>query len=407
MAPHSEQMEFRNVARKRRAWRWSAVPNGRAFAKPSLAFGWLVANANRHVLRLLVMADDAGPRATHARPSAIPFKTPAHPRRTIAAMNSRYAGYLYLSLAMLGVGSTVVASRLAGDSLPPFTATALRFAIALPLFCMLMRLRRTAWPRPARRDRLLLLAQAAAGAVGYTVLLIAGTHLSSAIDAGIMLGTLPAMSTLCAALLLGERQTPRDWCAAALATAGALAVTLDGSASWSWRALAGDLLVLAAVACEAVFILLNRRLTQALAPLALSTTMAGLGLALSLVPAAFEWRAMHIAPSLGALAAITYYALVPTVLGYLLWYAGSARTSGTEAALFTALAPASAVVLAALAFAEPLGAARMAGLSLVLAGVMMGALPRRTGKAHRDNARPPDAAAHPEHGCRPATPDAQ
>lgn len=42
-------------------------------------------------------------------------------------MKTKLIGYLSLAAAMMGVGSTVVASRIAGDGLPPFTAAALRF----------------------------------------------------------------------------------------------------------------------------------------------------------------------------------------------------------------------------------------------------------------------------------------
>ncbi|KVO16140.1 hypothetical protein WK05_09195 [Burkholderia ubonensis] len=304
-------------------------------------------------------------------------------------MKTRLIGYLYLAAAMTGVGSTVIASRLAAGGLPPFTATALRFLIATPLLFALMRAQRLRWPRLSRRDAGLLVVQAAAGGVGYTVLLICGTRLSSPLDAGVMLGTLPAMSTLIAAVLLRERQTPRDWAAAALATAGVLLVTFTpGHAAPSMRALAGDALVLAAVACEAVFILLNRRLAVPLAPLTLSTAMSGLGFALALVPAAFEWHAATAGWTSGAIAAVVsvvYYALVPTVLGYLCWYAGSARTSGTEAALFTAFAPVSAVLFAVTLFGETLNAARLAGIALVVAGVLVGAMRRRaaTSRARR------------------------
>ncbi|MGZ2747012.1 DMT family transporter [Burkholderia stagnalis] len=302
-------------------------------------------------------------------------------------MKTRLIGYLYLAAAMTGVGSTAIASRLAADGLPPFTATALRFLIATPLLFALMRAQRLRWPRVSRRDAALLVVQAAAGGVGYTVLLISGTRLSSPLDAGVMLGTLPAMSTLIAAVLLRERQTPRDWAAAALATSGVLLVTFTpGHAAPSMQTLAGDALVLAAVACEAVFILLNRRLTTPLAPLALSTAMSGLGFALALVPAAFEWRAAAAGWTTGAVAAIVYYALVPTVLGYLCWYAGSARTSGTEAALFTAIAPVSAVLFAVTLFGEALNATRLAGIALVVAGMLVGAMRRRAATA-----RAPDA----------------
>jgi len=63
-------------------------------------------------------------------------------------MTRRTQGYLYLALAMVTVGSTVVASKLIAAGLPPFTATALRFAVALPLFLALLRLTGTPWPRP-------------------------------------------------------------------------------------------------------------------------------------------------------------------------------------------------------------------------------------------------------------------
>ena len=67
-------------------------------------------------------------------------------------MNSRYAGYLYCALAMIGVGSTVVVSKSIAAGLPPFSATALRFAIAFPLFVLAMRWRGVRWPRLDRRD---------------------------------------------------------------------------------------------------------------------------------------------------------------------------------------------------------------------------------------------------------------
>lgn len=308
-------------------------------------------------------------------------------------MNTRLIGYLYLTAAMAGVGSTVIASRIAAGGLPPFTATALRFLIATPLLLALMRIQRARWPRVSTRDAILLVVQAAAGGVGYTVLLIGGTKLSSPIDAGVMLGTLPAMSPLIAAVVLRERQTPRDWCAAALATAGVLTVTFaPGHAMPSLRTLAGNALVLAAVACEAVFILLNRRLSTPLSPLALSAAMSGLGFVLALVPAAFEWHALANGWTLGAVGAIAYYALVPTVLGYVCWYAGSARTSGTEAALFTAVAPVSAVLFAVALFGETLGGTQVLGVALVVAAMLVGATRRRDAATRRPAAQA-DASA--------------
>jgi len=289
-------------------------------------------------------------------------------------MSSRLPGYLLLTLAMMTVGSTVVASKLLAGAIAPFLATALRLALALPLLLALALLRGERWPALSRRDGLLLTLQAAAGSVGYTAFLIAGLAHLPAADAGVVIGTLPAVAALFSALVLGERPGPRLLLAVLLATGGVLAV------AWSGHAPAlspGMLLVLAAVACESAFILLHKRMARPLPPLAQATAMAGLGLLVALPLAAFELPATLPAPA--ALAAVAWYALVPTVGGFLLWYAGAARVSGSEAAAFTAVAPLTAVALAALWLGEPVGARQALGALAVLLGILVLALPRRRG----------------------------
>src|SRR4029453_18957851 len=96
------------------------------------------------------------------------------------AVPDRILGYLYLSLAMVTVGGTVIASKLIASGLTPFAATALRFAIALPLFAVLMRATGTSLPRLTLRHWMLLTFQAGAGSVGYTTLLICGLRYTSA-----------------------------------------------------------------------------------------------------------------------------------------------------------------------------------------------------------------------------------
>lgn len=299
-------------------------------------------------------------------------------------MSEKFQGYLFLSLAMILVGSTVIASKIIAAGLAPFTATALRFAIAFPLFLLLMRLTKTPWPKLGWRDWLILIAQAGAGSVGYTTLLIAGLSLTSATDAGVVIGTLPIVSAAIAILLLGERPDRRMLAAIVLAAAGVLTIVFkpgEGAAHSPF----GIALIFGAVICEGLFILINKRVRAEISPLALSTLMAGLGLAVALIPALFE------APSAaridkGAIVAVLYYALIPTVVGFVLWYAGSARVSGTEASVFTALAPVSAVLFAFLLLGEPVGTHQLLGIGCVLAAVLGLTVPqirasRRTARA--------------------------
>lgn len=287
---------------------------------------------------------------------------------------SRHAGDAYLVLAMITVGSTVVVSRIIAAGLPPFTAAALRFALALPVFLALLRWRGVRVRMPDRHDAGLLALQALCGSVGYAVLLMAGLRTASAADAGVIAGSLPAVVALVGVLLLRQRIGPGQWAAIALACLGVAAVEVGASPTAAGPApsLTGGLLVLAAVGCEALFLLLNKRLHVAVAPLAQSTLMCALGLAFTTAPALFEqaWRRPVDA---AALVGVLYYALIPTVGGYLLWYAGAERVDAGRAALYTAVLPLSALALAALVLGETVGVRQLVGAACVLAAIVAGA----------------------------------
>ncbi|RKP43428.1 DMT family transporter [Trinickia fusca] len=295
-------------------------------------------------------------------------------------MNSRWTGYLFCTLAMIGVGSTVVASKLIAHGLPPFSATALRFAIAFPVFVAAMKLAGERWPRVSAREALLLTVQAGSGSVGYTVLLLAGLRFTSATNAGVITGSLPAVAALIAVLALRERPGRLTVAAVALASIGVFVCT-GGTGSTGGTAnaaavahaastLLGNLFIVAAVFCEGLFILLNKRLRTPISPLQMSTLMSGIGLALSLVPALIE-RPWTKAIDVTAIEGVVYYALVPTVGGFLLWFAGAARIAGAQAGAFTAFVPLSAAVLAALVLHETIGVVQLMGMLCVLVAVAL------------------------------------
>lgn len=287
-------------------------------------------------------------------------------------MQQRLSGYCYLASAMILVGSTVVASKLIAGGLPPFIATALRFALAFPLFLILMRLTAAPWPSLTRRDWLILLVQAVAGSVGYTTLLISGMRMTSAADASVIIGTLPVVSAAISILILGERPGRATLAAIALASLGVLSIAFpaDAGSGGSSSGNMGNALIFGAVVCEGLFILLNKRMRASISPLVQSTLMTGLGLAAALIPAAIELPGLAPVTAL-SLGAVAYYALVPTVGGFLLWYAGTARVSGAEASLFTAFAPVSALLLAVLMLNEHVGWNQVAGVGCVLAAVFV------------------------------------
>lgn len=289
-------------------------------------------------------------------------------------MERVWIGRLCCALGMIGAGSVVPASKLAADGLPLFTAAAGRYAVAA-LVLVPWALRRHGMPRLDARDGLVLAAQGAAGSLGFAVLTLAGLRLTGGADAGVIAGSLPALVAALAALLPGGRMNRSGWIAAAAASLGAACLGLGGASGNGngGQRLLGDLLLLGAMAGEAAFVLLNRALRVPLPPLTVSALMCLLGLAFTLPPALTE--AVGAVP-LAAGAAVLWHALVPTVAGFVLWYAGAARVSGAEAAAFCALMPVTAVLSSAAVLGEAVGPHHLLGVTLAAAGIVVPLIPR-------------------------------
>jgi drug/metabolite transporter (DMT)-like permease len=286
----------------------------------------------------------------------------------------RQIGFVFLGTAMVLVGSTAVASKIIGEGMPPFSATALRFAISSPVFAALVWLSRQTVPILSQREWGLLLVQAAAGSVAYTVLLILALSFTSAANAGVVLGTLPVVMGALAIAAFGERPSWRFMAAIIIGTAVVLLITLrihaEGVAIPSLRDGIGIGLVLMAVVCEALFLLLNKKLAKPVPALTLSALMSSFGFVLAIGPAGRLWhnrardaRRRHRCRLLCSDSHGRRLLLVVRRCG-----ADECR----QAALFTAVLPVSALILAALLLGEPITARQAGGCGCVIAAILIG-----------------------------------
>lgn len=327
---------------------------------------------------LAAPAPGATPAASGTTPGAP--DAPGRPCRERASQPTPAApplgAYASLALAMVIVGSSVVAGKMLVAELPVQLASALRFACAAAVLVPLL-LVREGWPRVSARSLAVMLAQAACGGLLFNVLLLQGLRSTSAGAAGIITSTTPAAMACIAFLLLGERPTRRALAGVALSVLGVAAINLHsvmdgpgGPGGPGGAALGGNLLVLGAVLAESLFLLLRKAVPEPLSPLAVSTLVTVFGLALFAPGALVEARGFDFA-AVGAAswATVAYYGLVVTVAAYLLWFRGVTRVGAGTAGIFTAVMPVSAVGLSALVLGEALGWGHLAGAGLVLAGI--------------------------------------
>jgi drug/metabolite transporter, DME family len=269
-------------------------------------------------------------------------------------------------LAALCFGTTGTSQALGPAGLSPAGVGAARILVGGALLVLVGRagLRRLS-ARP--------LLVAAAGVAAYQLCFFAAVA-----DTGVAVGTIVALGS--APALAGalewalERRAPsRAWAAAtALACAGVAMLALAGAdASIS---LPGVLLALGAGGSYAAYTLAAKRLLgEGHAPETVMAGAFGLG-AVLLLPVLLGTGAGWLAHPGGAALAL-WLGLVPTALAYVLFARGLQRLSAAETATLTLGEPLTAALLGVVVLAEHLAAPAALGAGLVLAGMLVLAVP--------------------------------
>ena len=297
-------------------------------------------------------------------------------------MTANILAWTNLTLAMVIVGSSVVFGKVITQTFPVFLASGLRFGIASLVMLPLMMASKKALFQVSRKDAVRIVIMAFCGQFVFTVLMLLGLRYTSAIEAGIITSTSPAMMALVAFLVLKERPGPVQAAAVGLVVAGVISVNIFGSSAVDISSgaitgshLAGNLMIVGAVVGEAVFLLMRKQISSEISNLDLTGYLCLSG-AIFFLPFSISQAASFDFSSVPPTAwgAIVYFGAVFTVLAYLFWFNGVARVSGATAGIFSAVMPVSAVVLSCIFLGEQFTLAHGIGLGLVVTGIVAMAL---------------------------------
>jgi drug/metabolite transporter (DMT)-like permease len=261
--------------------------------------------------------------------------------------------------------------------LPPLWAAAIRFLLGAGLMVAIARRQGQALLPLARRHWASYLLLAVVGIAAFNLLFFRAMQTTSADNGALIMATNPLLTTLLAALALGERTSARQLAALPVALAGVAVVVSHGDIDrlLKLQLAEGDLLMLAANLTWAVFNVSSRRFMPQGSPVANNALMMVAGASLLLL-AALAGDAHFALPGLKAGAALLIMALGGTVLAYLFWGMGIRQLGAGRTSLFLNLVPVFAMLVGSV-FGELPTAAQIAGGLLVLAGVMAAMMPAR------------------------------
>jgi len=293
---------------------------------------------------------------------------------------SRPLAYACLALSMSLVGSYVALSKPLAAAFPVFLLAWLRFGIGGLAMAHWLRKPASEAPLDARTRRLLFL-ESFLGNFLFSICMLFGVSLTSAVSAGVIMAAIPATVAVLSWLFLRERIAGRTWTAIGLAALGigllALskpahgAATREGDLAWL-----GNLLVLGAVVCEASYAVIGKALTGKLGPKRITALINLWGFAL--VTPFGLWAALRFdfaSVAAPAWVLLVFYALAASIWTVWLWMTGLKVVPAAQAGVFTVMLPVSAALVGVLVLGETLTGMQMLAFAAALAGVVLATAP--------------------------------
>ncbi|WP_372527498.1 DMT family transporter [Piscinibacter sp.] len=291
--------------------------------------------------------------------------THAHPHKP-------WLSYLCLGAAMSLVGSYVGLSKLLVLAFPVFLLAWLRFGIAA--IAMAGWVKRA--PNEARlspRDRKLLFFESFIGNFLFSICMLFGVSMTTALAAGVIMAAIPAVVALMSWAFLGERITGRVAAAIACAVSGIALVSLVRHAgSDGVGSLLGNLLLLGAVFCEASYVVIGKQLTGNVSAKRISALVNLWGLALVTPFGVWQALGFGFAAVTGATwALLLFYSLAASMVTVWLWMTGLKHVPASSAGIFTVLLPVSAGAVGVVVLGERFSGVQQAAFALALTGVVL------------------------------------
>jgi drug/metabolite transporter (DMT)-like permease len=289
-----------------------------------------------------------------------------------------WLAFTCLAGSMALVGSYVGLSKVLVLVFPVFLLAFLRFGIAAVAMAGWTK-RAHDEPHLSAHDRRLLFLESFFGNFLFSICMLFGVSMTSALAAGVIMAGIPAAVALLSRVFLHERIPLRTMLGIACAVGGiALVSVTKNTDPAAQSSLLGNLLLVAAVVCEASYVVIGKKLTGQVSPKRISALINLWGLAL--VAPFGIWQALRF--DFGAVAPaswwlLMFYSIAASMVNVWVWMTGLKHVPASKAGIFTVLLPVSAAAVGVLFLGERFSAAQAAAFALALAGVVLATWPSR------------------------------
>ncbi|MDO8769498.1 MAG: DMT family transporter [Burkholderiaceae bacterium] len=310
--------------------------------------------------------------------------------------SNRLGAFFCLALSMSLVGSYVALSKPLSVALPVFLLAWLRFGIGG--LAMLHWLKKPAQePAMSLQTRKLVFLESFLGNFMFSICMLFGVSMTSAVSAGVIMAAIPAVVGLMSWVFLRERMGLRVWAAVACGAIGIALFSLSKSELFveylrrpgldllpntssgghpQGDSLLGTLLLCGAVLCEAAYAVIGKKLTTVLTPRRISALINLWGFVLMTPLGLYvAWQFNFAAVHSGTWLLLVFYALAASMWTVWLWMTGLKVIPAAQAGVFTVFLPISAALVGVLVLGESLNIVQVIAFGIALFGVILATLP--------------------------------
>jgi len=281
-------------------------------------------------------------------------------------------------LAMLVWGVNVSVVKALTTSFETLPLSALRMGVACCALSAIVLWRRGGVPRLTARQLAVMAGCAFLMVYGNQILFAQGLLRSTATNGALIMALSPLVSALMAALVFGERFTPRRMAGVALGFAGVAAVVLSHPGAGLSSAGIGDLMLALSVVSFAVGGVGVQRLARQIDPLSISWVIYVIGTLMLVVHTVLgpsQLGTAQLFPGAWPWALVLFSGIAATAAGNLIWNRAISVIGVARTAVFLYWVPVFGVLFAALLLGEVLTWWHLFGFAAVMTGTWLGTRP--------------------------------
>ncbi|MER1985568.1 MAG: DMT family transporter [Solibacillus sp.] len=280
-----------------------------------------------------------------------------------------------LILATLLWGGNFVIGRAVTGDIPPITLAFLRWCVAFIVFLPIAYpYIKKDWPK-LKAHLPIVCILALTGVACFNTLVYIGVYYTTSINASLMNSSTPIIIYILSFIFLKERLSNYQIFGTLLSLVGVLFIISGGSLTtlFAFSFNKGDLIVLFAVFCWAIYSLLIKQYAGRLPGYSTFLSTIALG-AVMLIPfTVYELATTDISIhwSASTFGAILYVGIIASIIAFLSWNAGVVALGANRASIYLNFIPVFAAIFAILFLGEQLQLAQLIGGAAVVSGVIL------------------------------------